>query len=76
MVVKEKPKRKCLLLARCLVLYCLKLITERRAILNSACEKQIFHPLRMPVSQRKVNGHGVSLLRETCCSAVVIKVIS
>ena len=28
-------------------------ITEKTAILSFACEKQIFHPLRMPVSQGK-----------------------
>ena len=48
-------------------------ITERTAILSSACENQIFHPPRMPVSQGKVNGHVVTLLRDTGCSGVVIK---
>lgn len=48
-------------------------ITERTAILSSACENQIFHPPRMPVSQGKVNGYVVTLLRDTGCSGVVIK---
>lgn len=40
-------------------------ITERTAILSSDCENQIFHPPRMPVSEGKVNGHVVTLLRDT-----------
>ena len=48
-------------------------LTETAAIVSSACENQIFHPPRMPVSQGKVNGHVVTLLRDTGCSGVVIK---
>ena len=48
-------------------------ITESTAILSSACENQLCHPPRMPVSQGKVNGHIVTILRDTGCSGVVIK---
>ena len=48
-------------------------ITERTTILSSVCENQIFHPPRMPVSEGKVNGHVVTLLRDAGCNGVVIK---
>ena len=48
-------------------------LTEIAAIVSSACGNQIFHPPKMPVSQGKVNGHVVTLLRDTGCSGVVIK---
>lgn len=48
-------------------------ITESTAILSSAYENQLCHPPRMPVSQCKVNGQKVTLLRDTGCSGVVIK---
>ena len=48
-------------------------ITESTAILSSACENQLCHPPRMPVSQGIVNGRVVNLLRDTGCSGVVIK---
>ena len=48
-------------------------ITESTAILSSACENQLFHPPRMPVSQGRVNGRVVNLLGDTGCSGVVIK---